>query len=118
MKKLVRGTTPETWPKPVEEAAQIIVENLEGEDEQYLRELKRDDMIQLHFSLGMMIRNSFGLWKDNDVLLKDCYRTQQGLDELPEDDLLQPLVFILEADTASSIILNRVWEILQEKKPQ
>ena len=75
-------------------------------------------MIQLHFSLGMMIRNSFGLWKDNDALLKDCYRIQQGLDELPEDDLLQPLVFILEADTASLIILNRIWEILQDKEPE
>lgn len=115
MKKLRRETTPETWPKTVEEVAQLIIENLEEEDEQYIGRLEKDDMIQFHHTLGASIRSAFGLWWDNEPLRRDCDRiSREYFGSPPAHPNRPPLI---HADTASSVILKRVWEILQEKEP-
>ncbi|MGV8149854.1 MAG: DUF6794 domain-containing protein [Alkaliphilus sp.] len=39
----------------------------------------------LHFGLGMYIRNNFGLWSDNDTLLKSCGADNRYSSMHPDD---------------------------------
>lgn len=54
----------------VEEAVSIIVKSLKADDLQHIKEMPKEKLIVLHHSLGTWIRNSFGLWASNDVLLR------------------------------------------------
>jgi len=51
---------------------------------------------KFHISLGMKIRNEYGLWDNNQALLNDCNATTP--------------------DAASSVILKKLWEVLQVAK--
>ena len=55
--------------------------------------LKEDELIDLHFGLGLSIRNSFGLHDANSKLLRDC-----GSDN-PDD--------------ASAVIIKALWTKLK-----
>lgn len=52
-----------------------------------------EDLISLHFSWGLNIRNEFGLWEGNDELIKSCGE--------------------IEPDGASGTIIDAVWRALQ-----
>lgn len=54
----------------VDEAVNIIISRLGQDDITYLKHSTEADRYMLHFGLGMGIRNSFGLWKGNEALLK------------------------------------------------
>lgn len=61
-------------PEPPRTLAQAVVRLLAGlpaEARQNLRSLKKEDLIDLHFSLGMGIRNAFRIW-GNEPLLRSC----------------------------------------------
>ncbi len=55
----------------------------------------------LHFSLGMWIRNNFGLWHEHSELIKDCARRRH----IPSRSTMHP-------NSASHIILMALWERL------
>lgn len=50
-------------PKNLEEALSILNEVVSDEDKEYLKE---NGAISAHFSLGMWIRNNFGLWENSE----------------------------------------------------
>lgn len=78
------------WPRSLRAAIDQIVAELDAESLRDLREMPQENLCELHFGLGLWIRNGFGLWQGNRELLAEC-----------ETD---------DADTASGIILLRLWE--------
>lgn len=86
----------DTWPSNVDEAARLIAAELDDDFKARVRSTKQDDLILYHHSWGMGIRNSFGLWRGNEKLLKSC---GQGK--------------IAHPDECSMIIIRAVWELLQ-----
>jgi len=87
-------------PKTVEQAVSQLMTELSIYDKQKIKNTPKDSLSNLHFSLGMNIRNAFGLWSGNEELLKSC-RLITGKKDLHVDD-------------ASSIIINALWERLQK----
>lgn len=77
--------------KTVDEVVDILITRLSPEDLNYLKNSTQADRYWLHFGLGMGIRNSFGLWKGNEALLKDACGGQ-----------------ICHPDEASSVIIERL----------
>jgi hypothetical protein len=84
----------EKSPKSVDEAVEILILGMSEEELKKIREMDKDDLIELHFNLGMFIRNSFGLWGDNDALIKSCMK-KSG---------------VVDADPASSVIIKALWK--------
>lgn len=73
-----------------------ILAHLSQENKQTLRDTAFDDLIKYHFSYGMYIRNHYGLWRGNKILLEDAC----GM--LP-----------CHPDNASHVIIERTWRALQ-----
>jgi hypothetical protein len=82
------------WPTTVDETVDRLMVALSKENKQTIREA--ESMSLFHFSLGMWMRNTFGLWEGNQSLIDSCAR-RRGLDaDVP---------FFLHPDSASTIIL-------------
>jgi hypothetical protein len=64
-----------------------------------LANMDEDDLVRLHFSLGIHIRNKF-LYPRNDKLLESC--RQEAMDKY------------LHWDQAPTVIIKRLWKELQE----
>jgi hypothetical protein len=83
------------WPKTVDEAVARVLTELDETQKAQVRDTKEQDLISFHYSLGLMIRNEFGLRKGNKSLKADCHA----------DD----------PDDASFVIVKVVWQKLQKK---
>lgn len=83
-------------PKTVSEAVKILLERMSLENQEKIRNTPREDLILYHHGWGTGIRNDFGLWGKNFELLKDTGEQHP--------------------DNASMVIIEAVWEALQEKK--
>jgi len=59
-------------PKTVNDAVDLLMRILTDEQKDEIRALKEDDLIDLHFGLGLAIRNAFGLHDLDSKLLADC----------------------------------------------
>jgi hypothetical protein len=84
------------WPTSVDEAAREIARDLDDDSKARVRSTKKDDLIQYHHGWGTGIRNSLGLWRGNEKLLKSC---GQGK--------------VVHPDDCSMIIIEAVWRLLQ-----
>jgi hypothetical protein len=73
--------------------AKIAMMVLDDEQKITLATLQEDDLINLHFSLGMAIRNAFGLHHADSKLLASC------------DTATHP-------DDVSGVIIKALWEQL------
>jgi len=82
------------WPATVDEAAERIISGMSDEDKALVRSTKRDDLLMFHHGWGTGIRNDFGLWQGNTALLESCGP--------------------IHPDGCSMVIIERVWERLQE----
>lgn len=87
---------PENWPTTVEATVTDIIAGLSAEDKETVRKSKRDDLIMFHHGWGTGIRNHYGLWRGNDKLIESAC----GEPCHPDD--------------ASMVIIEKVWEALQE----
>lgn len=85
-----------TWPKTVDEAVTRILSTMPEKDRKIIRNTAEDDLIQFHHGWGTGIRNSFGLWRGNKVLMEDCKSDH------PDD--------------ASMVIIFALWKRLQNEK--
>jgi hypothetical protein len=101
----VEGTTGPVaaapWPVTCDEAAARAIEKMGPGGVERLRSLTREELIELHFSLGLNIRNGFGLWDGNPALLDSCARTAGGTPD---------------PDSASMMIITRAWEIVHGER--
>ena len=80
-------------PKTVDEAVDRLMTVLDDEHKLIVASMQEDELIDLHFSLGTDIRNSFGLHDKNSPLLKSL-----GLFVHPDD--------------VSMVIINALWKKL------
>ncbi|HNU50208.1 MAG TPA: hypothetical protein PKJ98_04735 [Verrucomicrobiota bacterium] len=85
----------EPWPQTVEEAVTRIVSRLSPANKEQVRATPKRDLTRFHHGWGTGIRNEFGLWAGNQVLLDDCRRSHP--------------------DSASMVIIEAVWERLQRE---
>lgn len=67
------------WPRTVAEAVNRLIQEMSEEDRETLKNTPEKDLIMYHFSLGMWIRNEFGLWQGNDELLKSCRKKDRSI---------------------------------------
>jgi len=59
-------------PETVNDAVDLLMRILTDEQKNEIAALQEDDLIDLHFGLGLAIRNAFGLHDPNSKLLADC----------------------------------------------
>ena len=86
---------PNKHPQSVAEAVSALLAQIKPEDKEQIRRMKQKDLMALHFTLGMYIRNNFGLWQGNRLLLADCGNVHQ--------------------DDASGVIIEALWRTLQKQ---
>jgi len=87
----------DTWPKTVEDAVRNLVSELDDDSKARVRSTSESDLVLFHHGWGTGIRNSFGLWRGNDDLLKSCGNGK-----------------IVHPDECSTIIIKKVWKELRK----
>jgi len=83
-------------PKTVDEAVTRLISVLDNEHKLIVASMQESDLINLHFSLGIEIRNAFGLHGQDSPLLKS-------------------LDYFVHPDDVSMVIINALWHSLQMK---
>jgi hypothetical protein len=86
-------------PKTVDDAVKKLTTELSLKDKTTISNMDEADLANLHFSLGLSIRNRY-LYPRNENLLESC--RQQAMDKY------------LHWDQASTVIIKRLWERLRE----
>ena len=101
-----RAPGQDDWPQSVEEAVDGLLVALPDDLLGSVESMEQGDLISLHFTLGMWVRNAFGLWRGNRALLDSCadYAASHGLRSY----------WTGHPDDASSIIVEALWLRLQE----
>jgi len=87
-------------PRTVDEAIKRLISEMPLKVKVILANMKEIDLISLHSTLGVYIRDNFGLWSGNEELMKSC-RSLMGEEEIHED-------------SASQLIISKLWEKLRE----
>ena len=78
------------YPQTLEEAVHLLVDLLTEEQREVLKTAPEEELSSYHLSLGILIRNNFGLWEGNLVEYGDT----------PDD--------------VSAVIVKKAWEKLNE----
>jgi Circularly permutated YpsA SLOG family/Domain of unknown function (DUF6794) len=86
-------------PGTVDEGIEPLIPELSLKDRTLIASMEESDLIKLHFSLGLSIRNELGLWAGNDDLMRSCCSVA-GAGELDLDD-------------ASAVIVRKLWQKLK-----
>lgn len=86
------------WPTTVDAAVRVLRGLLPEDEQQKIAAMAEDDLILMHFGLGMWIRNNLGLWQGNTALLEATGHT--------------------DADDASGVILKALWQSLKPAVPK
>ncbi len=87
------------WPKTVDAAVDNILATMDDKSKAQVRSTPRRNLARFHLGWGTGIRNEFGLWAGNTALLESC-----GGKRIHPDD-------------CSMIIIERVWDRLQNLPP-
>ena len=88
-----------SYPKTIAEAVDRLLSTLSEKDREAIKNMPKNDLIDLHFSLGGYIKNAFGLWKDNKELIEACGQSYP----------------IFVPDSVSEVIIEALWEKLRGK---
>jgi hypothetical protein len=83
------------WPKTLDEAVKICLLTMTPEEKKAIKNTSEENLIMFHMGWAMNIRNEFGLWKGNQDLIESCGE--------------------YEADGASIVIVQTVWEELNRQ---
>jgi hypothetical protein len=89
----------ELRPATVSDAVNVLISQLSDEEKHLIARTAESKMWTFHRGLGQGIRNSFGLWGDNEALLQDC-----------GDDNAHP-------DSCSGVIVEALWKTLRTEIP-
>jgi hypothetical protein len=88
---------PDTWPKTLDAAVTVAIQQLPPAEQARLKAMKREDLIRLHHGYGTGLRNYLGLWRGNkDLIVSAC-----GHPCHPDD--------------ASMKIIEAIWDKLQKQ---
>jgi len=88
------------FPKSVDEAVEALLDGMPPEDRTLISNSRQNDLSDLNIFLGSLIRRRFGPWGDNPELLESCAKTS-GTEEI-------------SAETASAVIIGKLWKRLRE----
>ena len=91
------------YPSSVSEAVDRLLAELTDDLKEEIRSTPPHELWRYHHSLGLHIRNEFGLWWGNDELLTSCHRARYKNRVTPEG---------ITADDASATIVEALWERL------
>ena len=100
---LIQSTMPDLeqeaphWPPTLDEAVKELLSRLPLKDKTLIAKTSEDELTGLHPTLGAYIRESFGLWSRNKLLMQPC-RLESGK-EISEDE-------------ASALIIRELWKRL------
>jgi hypothetical protein len=83
------------WPLTVDGAVTRLLAEMSEADKAAFRAKKKEQLIDYHFSLGLYIRNYYGLNGNNYSLMADCHT------DIP--------------DGASMVIIEAAWQRLQSQ---
>ena len=81
--------------KTFDEIVDEIVQTMDEDSRNTLKEMKKDDLIIFHHTAGRHIRNEYGLWKPDNPLISGY--------ETATDETKHP-------DTVSMNIIKSIWE--------
>jgi len=87
-------------PKTVEQAVDILLSELSLKEKAAIANMQKNNLTDLHFSLGRFIRNEFNFLADNEELMDSC-RLLSGKQDLHVDD-------------DSTVIIELLWKSLQD----
>ena len=87
-------------PKTVDDAVKRLIANMPLKFKVDLSKMDEGELVNLHFTFGVFIRNQFGLWNENTDLLNDC-RKLSGID-------------FMNADDAAAFIMEELWKRLRK----
>jgi len=87
-------------PRTVDEAIERLISEMPLKVKVILANMKEVDLISLHPTLGLYIRDKFGLWSGNEELMESC-GSLMGEKKINED-------------SASQFIIRKLWEKLRE----
>ncbi len=90
-------------PETIDEAVDRLMLVLDGEQKIAIATLQEDELFNLHFSLGMAIRNAFGLHDADSKLLVSINKTMYP----------GALYNSVHPDDASGVIIRDLWEKLR-----
>jgi hypothetical protein len=88
-------------PETVDEAVERLMMILDGEQKLAIAVMQQEDLVDLHFSLGMAIRNAFRLHEQGSKLLASCNNNE--------------LYNSVHPDDASGVIILRLWQSLNQQ---
>jgi hypothetical protein len=88
-------------PETVDEAVDRLMVILDGEQKIAIAVLPEEDLIDLHFRLGIAIRNAFGLHKQGSKLLASCSNNE--------------IYNSVHSDDASGVIIQALWTKLTQE---
>lgn len=83
-------------PESLDEAVVRLMTILDEDQKAIIAAMREEDLIDLHFGLGMAIRNAFGLHEPGSQLLTSCG--------------------VAHPDDASEIFVKMLWRELSDKK--
>ena len=86
-------------PETVDDAVKRLIANMPLKFKVDLSKMDEGELINLHFTFGVFIRNQFGLWNENTDLVNDC-RELSGID-------------FMNADDAAAFIIEELWKRLR-----
>lgn len=89
------------YPSSINEAVAILVADLPLREKVSIARMTEEDLLELNLSLGLYIRDRFGLWSANRELINAC------LKEFPCEtkEVYQ--------DAATSVIIKALWRELR-----
>jgi hypothetical protein len=100
------------WPTTVDEAVGKILQVLNEKDKEKIKNYHNKwNMATFHFTLGMWIRNEFGIGGGNSDLMASIKEGHP--DKQPEDEIMTALRQSGHPDNASAVILLELWEVLR-----
>ncbi len=86
------------FPKTIQDAVRLLKRLVPEPEQAKIAAMSEDELIHLHFGLGMWIRDNLGLWESNSVLVR---ATGQ-----------------IEPDDASTAIIQAFWQTLRDELPK
>jgi len=91
----------DSYPKSLDEAVSVLVEKLKSSEKAKIAVMDDDSLLSLHHTIGMWIRNEFGLWSGNHELLNECSGIKRPIGSLVNGYHPAPV----HPDEASYVIL-------------
>ena len=99
MHRTMKGmATTSSFPETVDAAVRLLRALVPEQEQIRIASLTRPELNDLHFGLGMWIRNNLGLWKDNHALVQACGAH--------------------DPDDASAVLIEAFWQHLQDLAPR